>query len=54
MCGAMHIEEHTEFAKACFANSVSIKKERGTNFRAFLISRPIEVWLGGYNKVKIH
>ena len=53
-CGAMCIKEHTKFSNACFANSVSIKTKRGTNFRAFLISPPTEVWPRGHNGEKIH
>ena len=52
-CGLTCIEEHTKFENVCFANLVSIKRERGTNFAVFLISHPMKVCLGGHNKEKI-
>ena len=52
--GMMRIEEYIEFTNACLLNYVGIKKERGTNYRLFLISRPTDLWLGGHNWDKNH
>ena len=35
-CGAMCIKEYIKFVNVCFANSASIKKERGMNFWGIL------------------